>query len=86
MERADKAWVAIAVRATAPNGNFDPQTLEGLPEVVRRYFTHAIALGTPLRGTVELSMRSPFLLGDKRSYQQYAMEARWILAPPHEFV
>jgi hypothetical protein len=58
----------------------------GQPEVVRRYFLHAIAPGTPIRSVVELQMKGKFLLGDRKSNQEYQMVARQMLAPPHQFV
>lgn len=60
--------------------------VEGLPEALQRYFTHAIAPGTPLKTTVELEMRGTFLLGDRAKFQTYEMEARQILASPDQFV
>ncbi|MHA6731662.1 DUF6544 family protein [Devosia sp. A369] len=57
-----------------------------LPEIAQRYFTHAIALGTPLHKTVLLQMQGTFLLGNKASFQSYDMTARQILAPPTEFI
>jgi hypothetical protein len=74
------------MRAAASADVFAPEMVAHLPEVARRYFAHAIAQGTPLRTTVELEMHGAFLLGDKASYQSYAMEARQILRPPLEFV
>jgi hypothetical protein len=57
-----------------------------MPEVARRYFTHAIAPGTPLRTVVRLGMEGTFLLGDKTKSQSYSMSATQVLAPPDRFV
>lgn len=67
-------------------GTFHPSMVEDQPEIAHRYFDHAIALGTPLRTTVELDVRGTFLLGDKNRHWTYRMTARQILAPPDAFV
>jgi hypothetical protein len=84
--RSDAAWSAVASRAEAPTARFEEAMLDGLPEIAKRYFRHAIALGTPLSTAAELEMRGTFLLGDKVKHQAYAMEAEQILRPPFEFV
>jgi len=83
---AERAMSGIAGRTKPPSEVFDPSLVAGLPEIAQRYFTHAIAPGTPLHTTVRLEMKGTFLLGDKASFQTYAMTARQILAPPSEFV
>jgi hypothetical protein len=83
---AEDGWKAIAANAAAVDGGFSTDVVAHLPESVRRYFVHAIAQGTPLKKTVELSMRGTFRLGEKSSAQSYDMEARQILAPPDQFV
>lgn len=42
--------------ATEDPALFDPSTVAGLPEPARRYLTHAIAAGTPLWRSVQVSM------------------------------
>lgn len=86
MAEAEQAWAAIAAAAPQSGETFDPAMVADLPEVAQRYFTHAIAPGTPLATTVELTMEGAFLLGDKDKAQHYEMRARQILAPPHAFV
>lgn len=86
MAEADEAWRLVAARPGPAMGTYDTAMVADLPEVARRYCNHAIAPGTPLKSAVELEMRGTFLLGDKRSYQVYAMQARQILRPPAEFV
>jgi len=86
MAEADRAWSSVAKSSKSEEQRFDPQMVEGLPETARRYFTHAIAPGTPLRTTVELEMQGSFLLGDRAKFQTYQMKARQILAPPDQFV
>jgi hypothetical protein len=58
----------------------------GLPEPARRYFTFAIAPGTPLRMVVEIDMVGEIGLGDRDRPNYQPMVAREILAPPHGFV
>jgi hypothetical protein len=86
MAEAEQAWRDIASRAAPSPTSFDPALVAGEPEVARRYFSHAIAPGTPLASTAELEMRGTFLLGSKAKHQSYAMRARQILRPPFEFV
>lgn len=86
MAEADEAWQSIATRAEPPPGRFDPAMVAQLPEIARRYFTHAIAPGTELRTSVEVEMRGAFLLGDKDNPRRYRMAARQLLRPPFEFV
>ena len=82
---AERAWADIAARSD-PGERFDPEMISGLPDVARRYFTHAIAPGTRLTRTVELEMRGTFLLGDRAGYRTFDMSARQILRAPVEFV
>lgn len=86
MRAAVEAWAAVArgTGQTAPR--FSPEMVADQPETARRYFAHAIAPGTPLYTAVEVEMRGTFLLGDRARYSEYAMAARQILRPPHEFV
>jgi hypothetical protein len=60
--------------------------IEGLPEPAQRYFTYAIAPGTPVRTVVELTMQGEIGLGDREASNYQSMRAREILAPPHGFV
>ncbi len=59
-------------------------TLEGiapLPEPVRRWLTHSIAIGASLADSVELSMRGKIRLGRWRGFS-----AEEILTPPYGFI
>jgi len=72
-------WVRLATGTAA-----DPFTAErtvGLPEPARRWLTHAIAPGTPLWSSVELTMHGEIRLGTWRPFH-----ARQILAPPAGFI
>ena len=86
MSEAEVAWGDIAVRSAADLPVFSPEMVVGLPEIARRYFTHAIASGTRISTVVELKMTGSFLLGEMGKTQSYKMDARQILAPPQEFV
>ncbi|MGY1837638.1 DUF6544 family protein [Blastococcus sp. SYSU DS0510] len=60
---------------------FAPALVADLPEPARRWLTHAIAPGTPLWPTVELSMRGQIRLGTWRPFT-----ARQVLTPPRGFI
>ena len=62
---------------TATSGIFDPAMTTGLPEPARRWLCHAIAPGTPLGGSVELTMHGRIRLGRWRPFT-----ARQVLSPP----
>ena len=83
---AEIALDSIIVRAKPSPGTFDPAMVSHLPEIARRYFTHAIAVGAPLHTTARIEMEGTFLLGDSTSFQSYAMTARQVLSPPSELV
>lgn len=83
---ADKAYVSIARGQTAaPQAQYSPDMVEGLPEIARRYFDHSIAPGTPLYSVMELRMEGRLLLGNKEEFQNYVMTARQVLRPPDQF-
>ncbi len=79
--RVARDWYALSSRTERPAA-FDPAVIAGLPEPARRWLTHAIAPGTPLRQTVELSMRGEIRLG--AAWRPFT--ARQVLAPPRGFV
>jgi hypothetical protein len=60
-------WAALAQPTRAPEP-FDPAATVGLPEPVRRWLTHAIEAGTPLRAAVELSTHGEIRLGAWRPF------------------
>lgn len=86
MAKADDAFAKIIGATVAPEGKFDPRDVSGLPEIARRYFRHAIAPGTPLYSSAELTMKGLFLLGSKENYQTYRMRARQALGASNQFV
>lgn len=51
--RDDWTWLSAPTEDPAL---FDPSMVAGLPEPARRYLTHAITAGTPLRRSVQVSM------------------------------
>ena len=56
---------------------FDPDAIMGLPEPARRWLGHAIAPGTPLWSSVELTMHGQIKLGRWRPFT-----AHQVLTPP----
>ena len=78
--RARREW-ELLTRGGPPPEPFDPSMVAVLPEPARRWLTRAIAPGTPLRGSVVLTMRGEIRLGSWRPFT-----ARQVLAPPRGFV
>ena len=76
--QAARVWAALEVAREADPPRFDPAMLADLPEVAQRYFTRAIAPGTPLHRTVRLEMEGSFIMNGTAM----PMAARQILAPP----
>jgi hypothetical protein len=71
-------------RLRAPAGTlatFDPRDVRSLPEPARRWLTHAIAPGTPLWRSAELTMHGRIRLGAWRTFT-----ARQVLAPPDGYI
>ena len=60
---------------------FTPDLLDDLPEPARRWLTHSIAPGTPLRRAAVLRQRGEIKVG---RWQRF--EADWVLAPPEGFI
>ena len=73
-------WDRLSTGTTETQA-FDPVMLAGLPEPARRWLGHAIAPGTPLWQTVELSMEGQIRLGHWRPFT-----ARQVLSPPSGFI
>jgi hypothetical protein len=63
--------------ATVTGETFDPAMISGFPEPAHRWLRHAIAPGTPLWGSVELTMHGQIKLGRWRPFT-----ARQVLSPP----
>ena len=60
---------------------FDPAAIMELPEPARRWLGHAIAPGTPLWSSVELTMHGQIKLGRWRPFT-----ARQVLTPPDGYL
>ena len=60
---------------------FDPAAITDLPEPARRWLGHAIAPGTPLWSSVELTMHGQIKLGRWRPFT-----ARQVLTPPDGYI
>lgn len=65
---------------------FDPAMVADLPEPARRFFTFAIAEGTPLNTVARIEMQGRFSLGNKASPEYMQMRATQVLAAPEGFV
>ncbi|HEX2298741.1 MAG TPA: DUF6544 family protein [Pseudonocardiaceae bacterium] len=75
-----REWDLLSSSTDQPKA-FEPSMVADLPEPARRWLTHAIAPGTPLWQTVELSMHGQIRLGAWRPFT-----ARQVLAPPRGFI
>jgi hypothetical protein len=84
--QARKAWAALAAQGMRNATQFAPEMVASLSEPARRYFTFAIAPGTPLRTVAEIDMLGEIGLGERNKPNYQAMTACEILAPPHGFV
>lgn len=73
-----RVWVALEALCEADPPRYDPAMVAGLCEVARRYFSRAIAAGTPLHRVVQLEMEGSFVMNGRA----VPMRAREILAPP----
>jgi len=79
-ERLRADWVALVTRPE-PAQRFAPGLVAGLPDPARRWLEHAIAPGTPLRTSVELTLHGQLRLGGWRDFT-----ARQVLAPFEGYV
>lgn len=85
--RNDEAtWQDLIRQANESSGNFDPRSIEGLPEPARRYFNFSIAPASPIVSAVELDMTGELGLGSLDDPRYSPMTAQQILALPHGLV
>ncbi len=78
----ERIWSTLA--GPTNQGAFDPSSVDDLPPPARRYLRRAIAPGTTLRTTLQLTMHGAIRLKD--GAEPLPMQADQILAPPHGFV
>jgi len=85
--RADRVEMDRLI-ATQPPGpaRFSRDMVAELPEPARRFFTFAIAEGTPLYTVARLKMEGRFGMGDKATPGYVPMTATQVLGAPHGFV
>ncbi|OOY03263.1 DUF6544 family protein [Thioclava sp. F28-4] len=85
--RADRDEMArlSAFQPTDPP-RFSADMVADLPEPARRFFTFAIAEGTPLHTVARLEMQGQFGMGDKSAPGYMPMRATQVLAAPQGFV
>lgn len=70
----------------ATPAKFALHMLEGLPEPARRFFSFAIAPGTPLYTVADIEMTGQFGMGDLHKPNYLPMQARQTLALPTGFI
>ncbi len=80
-KRADRIHASLEKHG---EGTFDPAALAGLPEPVRRYFTHAIAEGTPLAASADLRLGGTLRTAPEAPPILVSAEER--IAPPFGYV
>ncbi|WP_104164390.1 DUF6544 family protein [Cryobacterium sp. N22] len=73
--QVSEAWHQLAARP-APTEVFAPELVAQLPEPARRWLIHAIPTGTPLSGSVQVTMRGEIRLGAWRRFS-----ARQVIVP-----
>jgi Family of unknown function (DUF6544) len=73
-------WTELAA-ATPTATAFDPLSVQGLPDPARRWLTHAIAPGTPLRRRVEITQHGRIRIGAWRDFR-----ARQVIAGREGYV
>lgn len=85
--RADRAEHArlVALRPPAP-ARFSTDMVRDLPDPARRFFTFAIAEGTPLWTVARFQMRGSLALGTKDAPGAREMTATQVLAAPEGFL
>lgn len=85
--RADRAEMdrLIALQPTDPPV-FSADMVADLPDPARRFFTFAIAEGTPLYTVAVIEMQGQFGMGDKADPGYMPMRATQVLAAPEGFV
>lgn len=85
--RAERALATrLIAHQPADPPRFEPAMVADLPEPARRYFTHAIAPGTPLLPVAVIEMEGELGLGTKDQPRMMPMVARQVLAAPHGFI
>jgi hypothetical protein len=78
--RVREEWAQLCAPTPHPTA-FDPATIAGEAEPVRRYLTHAIAPGTPLWQSVEVEMVGHIKIGSWRPFT-----ANQVVAPSRGYV
>ncbi|MBF9031727.1 hypothetical protein HKCCE3408_15105 [Rhodobacterales bacterium HKCCE3408] len=86
-KRADRAEMErlIAAQPSDP-ARFTPEMVADLPEPARRFFSFAIAEGTPLFTVARIEMEGQFGMGDAAAPGYMPMHATQVLAAPDGFV
>jgi hypothetical protein len=76
-------WADWRALTTGPDDppTFDLEMLSGVPTLARRWLSHSIALGTPLRQAAVFAQHGQIKVGSWRDF-----EADWALAPLDGFI
>jgi hypothetical protein len=77
--RPKPAELRRSLALTPDPGVFTPRLVDGLPEPVQRFFTHAIAPGAPLPQAVRLQLRGS--MRPRPGASRFELEAEETLAP-----
>jgi hypothetical protein len=80
--RIGTLWAALR-KTTGAAETFVPSSTDGLPEIARRYFAHAVAPGSPLPRAVELRMTGSIAPDGKR---WMPLTADQVLTPGRGFI
>lgn len=85
--RADRAEMDRLIATQPPDpALFSADMVAELPDPARRFFTFAIAEGTPLATVAVIEMEGEFGMGDKADPGYMPMRATQVLAAPEGFV
>lgn len=74
---ARRTWEAASAPTPQPE-LFDRSMLEGLPAPVRKWLTHAIADGAPLRVSARIWMHGEIKIGSWRPFEAAQVLAPWV--------
>jgi hypothetical protein len=82
----DSTWKDLRLKGANSKLRFNSVLLDGLPDVVRRYFQFTIKPNATLHAVAEISISGEFGLGDSNKHKYFPMRAHQLLAPPYGLV
>lgn len=83
---ASKVWKKLAKRTKHHSPIFEESMLDGLPDIVKKFFLYMIKPGTPLQYVSELKMHGEFSLGNLQKQKIFTAKCKQIIAPLQGFV